>query len=391
MRSLPALPLLLLPLLLPTAARADCDLSGLPPGTEVAELETPLGTLCIELLRDAAPLHVENFLFYLQNGSLATTFFHRSVPGFVVQGGSFTVGAGDYEAIPADNGPVPNEPCTLDIPDPLNPGGQICSERGNERGTVALAKLGGDPNSGTTSWFVNLVDNRSNLDNQNGGFTVFGRLVDGSIAVADAMAALPRASQDDLGWRGSVFQTSSTFTVPLLEPPLATPFGCWDRALESTAIVAAQIPGLQPYADPVLPGLPGEGFPFQLSAACGTAIPAPATAAELPGDSCPSAGGVAVRVTGPVSLLFPGGSPSFVSFTCAQVQESLDRRAEWLAAYLAHFDQQLVPIESAGLAIAPPAVPALAGPALGLLTAALLLAGARAVRAGHARGSSRKG
>ncbi len=374
--------LLLLPLLLvvPLAspARATCDASGLPPGAEVAEIGTPLGSLCIELLRDDAPMHVDNFLFYLEGGLLVDTFFHRSVPGFVVQGGGFTVGASDYEAVPNLNGTVTNEPCTLDIPDPQNPGGQICSERGNERGTVALAKLSGDPNSGSTNWFVNLEDNRSNLDNQNGGFTVFGRLFDGSIAVADAMAALPIATPDDLAWMESAFQLGEGVPVPLLQPPLATPFGCWDPAQQATALLAASLPALRPFADPFLTAF---SFPFQVSAACGTPIPPPSSAADLPADSCPGAGGVAVRVTGPVSLVFPGGAPSFVSLTCAEVTESLDQRALWLDAYRTRFNQDLVFIESATLGIVPGAVPSLSPLGAVVLGGLVLGAGLRRLRA----------
>jgi cyclophilin family peptidyl-prolyl cis-trans isomerase len=357
-------------------AHAACDLTGVPAGAEVAELETPLGSLCIELLGDDAPLHVQNFLFYLEGGLLEGSFFHRSVPGFVLQGGGFTLGASDFEAIPAQNGPVANEPCTLDTPDPLNPGGQICSLRGNERGSVALAKVAGNPSSGTTNWFVNLADNRSNLDNQNGGFSVFGRLVGGTLAVADAIAALPRASQDDLAWRESAFQGSSGFSIPLLEPPLATPFGCWDRAQEATALVAAQLgTSLQPWLDTIL-----ASFPMQVSAACGTPIPTPASSADLPPDSCPNPGGVAVRVTGPFTLLFPGGTPAFVSLSCAQVQESLDQRTLWHAAYKTHFDQQLLFVESATVHVAPPSVPSTSAPG-GLLLAGLVLgAGARFLR-----------
>lgn len=365
-RSLALLPVFLL-VLHAADARAACDLTGLPNGTQVAELETPLGSLCIELLGDDAPLHVANFLFYLQNDLLADTFFHRSLPGFIVQGGGFSVGASDYETVPGLNGPVTNEPCTLDIPDPLIPGGQICSVRGNERGTVALAKIGGDPNSGTTNWFINLADNRSNLDNQNGGFTVFGRLVDGSIAVADAMAALTVATQDDLRWMESALHTSTGFPFPLLQPPLATPYGCWDRAQESAALVAAQLPGLQAWADSVLPN-----FPMQLSASCGTSIPIPTGPGDLPVDSCANPGGVAIRVTGPFSLGFPGGVQSYYSFTCVQVQESLDQRTLWHAAYKTHFNQQLVTIDAATTSVVAGAVP-VASPAGALLLCALML------------------
>ena len=53
-----------------------------------------------------------------------------------------------------------------------------------------MAKVGGDPNSATSQWFINLSDNSKNLDNQNGGFTVFGRVIGNGIAVADEISSL---------------------------------------------------------------------------------------------------------------------------------------------------------------------------------------------------------
>ena len=67
-------------------ARAACDETAVPPGSEVAELATPLGSVCIELLRTAAPLHVDNFLHYLESGAMVGTFFHRSIPDFILSG-----------------------------------------------------------------------------------------------------------------------------------------------------------------------------------------------------------------------------------------------------------------------------------------------------------------
>lgn len=374
-----ALSMILLSLLLAPESQAICNIGSVSPGNQLAKVETSLGTLCIELLAVDAPLHVANFLFYLEEGLLDDTFFHRSMPGFILQGAGYTVGSSDYEAVPQSGGTVTNEPCTLDVADPLNPGGQICSERGNERGTIALAKLGGDPNSGTTNWFINLVDNRSNLDNQNEGFTVFGRLIDNSIDVADAVAALQVASDDELAWKQTAF-TSFT-SLPLLAPTLTTPFGCWDPAVQVSALVKANLPGLQGYADPVVPG----GF-MQLSANCGTSIPTPDSAADVPApDSCDGPGGVAIRTSGPLSPSILGG---YFEFTCAEVQESFDQRALWLAAYQPHFDQQLVFIESA-TELVPPGVPSFSWIGAALLSCLLAGGGLGALRIGGGRAPTR--
>src|SRR5204862_1238969 len=61
----------------------------------------------------------------------------------------------------------------------------------NIGGTISMAKLGGDPNSATCQFFVSLNDNSGNLDNQNGGFTVFGRVAGSGMATAFAIARQP--------------------------------------------------------------------------------------------------------------------------------------------------------------------------------------------------------
>ena len=63
----------------------------------------------------------------------------------------------------------------------------------NTRATVALAKIGGNPNSGTSQFFFNLANNASNLDNQNGGFTVFGQVLD--MSTVDRIATVPTENQ----------------------------------------------------------------------------------------------------------------------------------------------------------------------------------------------------
>jgi peptidyl-prolyl cis-trans isomerase A (cyclophilin A) len=64
----------------------------------------------------------------------------------------------------------------------------------NLRGTVAMAKVDGNPDSATNQWFVNLADSSGNLDANNGGFTVFGTVLGDGMAVLDAIDALPFVS-----------------------------------------------------------------------------------------------------------------------------------------------------------------------------------------------------
>ena len=144
-----------------------------------ARFTTTQGNLDVELRPDAAPQTVTNFLNYVNRGAYDGSFLHRSVPGFVLQGGGYRFVNDNVETVPAD-APVVNE-----------------FNLSNLRGTIAMAKLGGDPNSATNQWFFNESDsNAANLDNQNGGFTVFGSLITNGLNVLDALAALPVVNGD---------------------------------------------------------------------------------------------------------------------------------------------------------------------------------------------------
>lgn len=136
---------------------------------------TQLGDIDVVLLPSIAPLTVANFLRYVNRGSYNNTVFHRSVPGFVIQTGGYTLNGNDFTAKVPQDAPVRNE-----------------FNLSNTRGTLAMAKLGNNPNSATSEFFFNLADNSSNLNNQNGGFTVFARVANAtSQAVVDRIASQP--------------------------------------------------------------------------------------------------------------------------------------------------------------------------------------------------------
>ena len=140
-----------------------------PAGT-LAQFRTPIGTLDVELYDQDKPITVRNFIRYVQAGAYTNMFLHRWVPGFVIQGGGFFV----TNRFTAPT--IPNVRTFVPILNEYNGDARFS----NLYGTIAMAKLGGDPNSATSQWFFNLANNAANLDTQNGGFTVFGRVIGGT-------------------------------------------------------------------------------------------------------------------------------------------------------------------------------------------------------------------
>jgi peptidyl-prolyl cis-trans isomerase A (cyclophilin A) len=146
----------------------------------MVRLHTTQGPLDMRLLDSEAPLTVANFLAYVRGGDYTDVFVHRNVRSFVVQAGGYKwPESGACCPTVTSRGTVSNE---------------FSTARSNIRGTVAMAKLGGDPNSATSQWFVNMGDNSANLDTQNGGFTVFARVTTPGMVVADKIAALPNVN-----------------------------------------------------------------------------------------------------------------------------------------------------------------------------------------------------
>jgi len=143
-------------------------------GATIVQFQTTLGNFEVNLYDEQTPETVANFLEYVNAGDYQNVVFHRSVSGFIVQGGGF-VSAG---SLPLDS--LPANPAVVNEP-----------EFSNVRGTIAMAKLAGNPNSATSQWFFNVADNSADLDDQNGGFTVFGEVTDLGMTVIDDINDLP--------------------------------------------------------------------------------------------------------------------------------------------------------------------------------------------------------
>ncbi|MEY2506567.1 MAG: hypothetical protein QOH01_896 [Verrucomicrobiota bacterium] len=164
-----------------------------PDVSNAVRMTTVLGNIDIALFGQQKPVTVTNFLKYVEegryfkidptNGQLASSFIHRSIPGFVIQGGGFlgTVNPTDPANAQAT--------AVLTLPPIQNEPGIS-----NTRGTIAMAQFGTDPNSATSQWFINLANNTGlDVRNNNAGpYTVFGRVVNNGMTVVDAIAAVPK-------------------------------------------------------------------------------------------------------------------------------------------------------------------------------------------------------
>src|SRR6266566_2679133 len=141
-------------------------------GGTLAQFRTVFGDIEVELYDQDKPVTVQKFIRYVQAGKYENGFAHRLVPGFVLQGGGYTVtnrGATNAAILAAATYP----PITNEF--------SIGRRFSNVYGTIAMAKLGGNTNSASSQWYFNLANN-SFLDapDTNDFFVVFGHVVNGT-------------------------------------------------------------------------------------------------------------------------------------------------------------------------------------------------------------------
>lgn len=130
-------------------------------------LETTSGDVLIELFPEKAPVTVENFLKYVNEGFYNNTIFHRVIKGFMVQGGGMTMRMEEKET----HDPIENE---------------AANGLKNTRGAIAMARTR-DPHSASAQFFINTVDNAfldyTSPDVDGYGYCVFGQVIEGMDAV----------------------------------------------------------------------------------------------------------------------------------------------------------------------------------------------------------------
>ncbi len=144
-------------------------------GEEVAVFETEKGNIVIRFFPDRAPKHVENFKKLIKEGFYDGTKFHRTIPGFMIQGGDPNTKKGD--------------PGSWGQGDPGYKIDAEFNEIDHQKGIVSMARSQ-DPNSAGSQFFI-VVGDAKFLNNQ---YTAFGEVVQG-IEAADKIVELPNAGE----------------------------------------------------------------------------------------------------------------------------------------------------------------------------------------------------
>lgn len=149
-----------------------------PMKNPVVLIKTNKGDIKIELDAEKAPVSVQNFLQYVQDGQYDHTIFHRVIDGFMIQGGGFTTDMNQKST----RAPIKNE-----------------ADNGllNKRGTIAMARTS-DVNSATAQFFINVTDNAfldfKSKNPREYGYAVFGKVIEG-IDIVDKIKKVKTGSK----------------------------------------------------------------------------------------------------------------------------------------------------------------------------------------------------
>ena len=143
-------------------------------------MTTSKGDLVVELDEQEAPISSENFLGYVDAGAYDGTIFHRVIDGFMIQGGAFEQDMSQRRG----KDPIKNE---------------WNNKLTNARGTLAMARLGNQPDSATNQFFINVSDNGFLDEPRDGaGYAVFAKVVEG-MDVVDAIKGVATTTRNGHG------------------------------------------------------------------------------------------------------------------------------------------------------------------------------------------------
>ncbi|WP_415887462.1 peptidylprolyl isomerase [Neptuniibacter sp. QD37_6] len=160
-------------------------------------MKTNLGDIKLELYPEKAPITVKNFLDYVDSGFYEGTIFHRTIAGFMIQGGGFTADMHQKDT----KEPIQNE-----------------SNNGlsNLQGTISMARTN-YPHSATSQFFINAVNNyRLDGSNRRPGYAVFGKVTDGMDLVVriSRSPTAPKSGHRDVPKQPVIIEKITRFDAP---------------------------------------------------------------------------------------------------------------------------------------------------------------------------------
>lgn len=170
-----------------------------PAAAKKVRLKTNKGDIVIELNAEKAPVTVANFLNYVEKKHYDGTVFHRVIGTFMIQGGGFS----------PEGAKLVEKPTGKAI---VNEGKNGLK---NDRGTIAMARTN-ELDSATAQFFINVKDNPNLNFPSNGGYAVFGKVVEG-MEVVDKIKAVA-TGQRELDMLNK--QTGQKITMPAPDVPV---------------------------------------------------------------------------------------------------------------------------------------------------------------------------
>jgi cyclophilin family peptidyl-prolyl cis-trans isomerase len=157
-------------------------------------LQTSKGNITIQMHPDK-PVTTQNFVKLVKQGLYDNTVFHRVIAGFMIQGGQISSSI-------------------LSIPD------EIGQNNRNIRGTIAMAKTS-SPNSATSQFFINIVDNGNNVIDYLGNkfdsvYAAFGTVIRG-MDVVDSISKVAVRPNPYTGENSQPIQTVTLIKATMVD------------------------------------------------------------------------------------------------------------------------------------------------------------------------------